>query len=92
MNDAFKDFVEVVADDYYSIGIESGHEALGNLSTDLFLGRLDESLAEFGTPSELAPQLFWQVMLKYAEAKKIYVPVSQFYDASPKMVQPIVMY
>ncbi len=92
MNDAFKDFVDEVAGDYYSIGIESGHEALGNLATDILLGRLNDQLAEFGSAEQLGPKLFWQVTLKYAETKKTYTSVQKYYEGSPKLVHPTMMY
>ena len=76
-----KEILDVLEDEYYSIGITSGHEAIGNLLEDFFNGRLDDNLTEWGTSKhEFHTEIFWFLAKRWFDDGKLWKSVDEFYS------------
>jgi len=64
VNENIHDIVDLLDSEYYSIGITSGHEALGNLLEDFFDGRLDDFLEEQGSSKHEFHKLIFYVLAR----------------------------
>jgi len=75
----FTDTADILDEEYYSIGIDSGHEALGNLLDDWFAGRLDEFLHENSVHAEDFPELLLSIAKNWNDNGKMWKSHSDFY-------------
>lgn len=64
VNQHIHDIVDILDGEYYSLGISSGHEALGNLLEDFFDGRLDDFLEEQGSSKHEFHKIIFYVLAK----------------------------
>lgn len=74
------EMVELLDEEYYSIGIESGHEALGNLMEDFMAGRLDQNLAEWGCSKAVFPNIFFAFAKSLHASGKIWKSHQEYYS------------
>jgi hypothetical protein len=75
------EIVYILESEYYSIGIESGHEALANLLDDFFNHRLDENFIEWGTSRhEFHETIFWFLAKKLFDEGKMWQSHHDFYS------------
>lgn len=88
MTSAFDEFVQIVSNEYHTLGVATGHEALGNLVDDLARGFLNDALLEFGSPEELTPMLLWKVAKVYFDENKLYLPIDQL-NGYARFIQPV---
>lgn len=57
-----KEITNILIGEYYSIGIESGHEAIGNLLSDYHAGNFVDTFVEWGmSEDEFRNEIFWMV-------------------------------
>lgn len=57
-----REIADILISEYYSLGVESGHEALASLLTDFYEGRLIETFHDWGVTSEMfRNEIFWRV-------------------------------
>lgn len=75
-----KEIVDIIDENYYSMGMSSGHEALAVLISDFFDGHLDENLEEWGvTKHNFHTDIFWFVAKKWLDEKKMFQSHQHFY-------------
>ena len=72
VNENIHDIVDLLDNEYYSMGITSGHEALANLLDDFFSGKLDDFLIEQeSSKHEFHKLIFWVLAKKWIDEGKI---------------------
>ena len=77
---SLSEIVEICDDEYYSIGIGSGHEALGNIMEDFMAGRLDQNLTEWGCSRVLFPNIFFAFAKSLHSSGKIWKSHEEYYS------------
>jgi len=81
VNENIHDIVDLLDNEYYSMGITSGHEALANLLDDFFSGRLDDFLIEQeSSKHEFHKLIFWVLAKKWIEEGKMWQDQQKWYE------------
>ena len=76
-----KEIVDVLLEHYYSIGILSGHEAIGNMIDDYFSGYLDTNLIDWEITDAAGEidreffkrEIFWAFAKSLFDSKNLFV-------------------
>ena len=80
INQHIHEIVDILDEEYYSIGIVSGHEALANLLSDFFDGHLDNFLEEQGSSKhEFHKIIFWVLAKKWIVEGKMWQSQQHYY-------------
>lgn len=80
-NDEIYEIVELLDDEYYSLGTPSGHEATATLLDDFFSGRLDDFLIEQGSSKhEFHTTIFWVLTKKWISEGKMWQSQDKWYE------------
>ena len=81
VNENIHDIVDLLDNEYYSMGITSGHEALANLLDDFFSGKLDDFLIEQeSSKHEFHKLIFWVLAKKWIEEGKMWQDQQKWYE------------
>jgi hypothetical protein len=81
LNQHIHEIVDILDEEYYSIGIVSGHEALANLLSDFFDGHLDNFLEEQGSSKhEFHKIIFWVIAKKWIVEGKMWQAQDKWYE------------
>jgi hypothetical protein len=76
-----KDIVELLDDEYYSLGTPSGHAGLATLLDDFFSDRLDEFLIEQGSSKqEFCSVIFYSLAKKWIREGKMWQDQQKWYE------------
>lgn len=71
--------VDVLDNEYYSIGVSSGHEALATLLDDHLYGRLDDFLGGWGiTDNEFRCSVFFTLVSRWIVQGKMHQPHAEW--------------
>jgi len=81
-DDAWNEVIDILDKEYYSLGIESGIEALGNLLDDLYNHRFDQHLEEWGITSEELSFIIPLLFIKLQNEGKMYKSAADWYYGS----------
>lgn len=74
------EIVDALENEYYSLGVSSGHEALANLLADFFDGFLEPTLEEWGTSKhEFHTTLFWLLAKRFMDSRKMWQSHQDYY-------------
>lgn len=80
-NDEIYDIVELLDDEYYSLGTPSGHDALATLLDDFFADRLNDFLEEQGASKhEFHKVIFWVLAKKWIHEGKMWQAQDKWYE------------
>lgn len=74
-----KEVSQIFEEHYYSLGIESGHEALGNILEDWFAGRLDDNLKEWNVAKKDFPRIIMYLSHRFIENNKMWKSYEDFH-------------
>jgi hypothetical protein len=80
-NETIHSIVDLLDSEYYSLGIQSGHEAIANLLDDFFSGGLDDFLIEQGSSKhEFHKTIFWVLAKKWIAEGKMWQTQAKWYE------------
>jgi len=78
------ELTQLIDEQYYSIGIRSGHEAMANLLDDLISRRLDQTLIDYGFDPNASTysKVLWTVSSMWLSQGKMWQSVEEHYKWS----------
>jgi hypothetical protein len=81
LNQNIHDIVDLLDEEYYSIGVQSGHDAIATLLDDFFSDRLDEFLITQGSSKhEFHKIIFWVIAKKWIVEGKMWQAQDKWYE------------
>jgi hypothetical protein len=80
-NENIHDIVDLLDEEYYSLGVQSGHDAIATLLDDFFSGKLDEFLVEQeSSKHEFHKTIFWVLAKKWISEGKMWQAQDKWYE------------
>ncbi len=90
--DIQNDIINILTENYYSLGVESGHEALANILTEFWNNQFEENLSDWKIGEWDFMVIVWELAKRWNDEGRMWTSHEEFYQkqyvALPKRKLP----
>ena len=73
------DIMDILSENYYSLGVESGHEALANILTEFWNNQFEENFSDWGIGEWDFMVIVFALAKKWSDEGKLWTSHEEFY-------------